>query len=170
MRRLIGAALVTAGCAALGLGGAARLGGRVRDLGELAAGLDVLRRELGWRLAPLPEALELAARCVRGPAAAFFAQCAGGAGRLEGRAFQQVWQEGLEDGALRLREGDRAALARLGPVLGRYDSDSQLQALDRTAAGLRRLQEEAEDDRRRLGRVYAVLGVTAGLLAAITLL
>ena len=35
---------------------------RVRDLGELAAGLDTLQRELGWRLSPLPQGLEMAAR------------------------------------------------------------------------------------------------------------
>ena len=39
MIRLVGAALVVAGCGALGLRAAARLEGRVRDLGELAAGL-----------------------------------------------------------------------------------------------------------------------------------
>ena len=76
MTRLFGAVLVIAGCGALGLAGVARLAGRVRDLGELAAGLDVLQRELGWRLAPLPQALEAAAKAAHGPAAQFFARSA----------------------------------------------------------------------------------------------
>ena len=170
MIRLAGAALVTAGCGALGLAGTARLDGRVRDLGELAAGLDALRRELGWRLSPLPDALGEAARAARGPAGQFFAQCARGAGLPDGRAFQEVWREGLDGAPLRLKPGDRAVLERLGPVLGRYDGDSQRLALEDTAAGLRALREEAADDRRRLGRVYGVLGVAAGLLLAIVLL
>lgn len=170
MTRLLGAVLVIAGCGALGLAGAARLAGRVRDLGELAAGLDVLQRELGWRLAPLSQALEAAAKAVRGPAEQFFAQCAQRAGQSDGQAFQQVWRDSLSAVPLRLTEEDRALLDRLGPVLGRYDGDSQRAALEDTAAGLRSLQGEASDDRGRLGRVYGVLGMTAGLLLAILLI
>ena len=170
MIRLVGAALIVAGCGALGLCGVRRLDGRVRDLGELAAGLDALQRELGWRLAPLPQALEAAAGAARGPAEQFFAQCARRAGEADGVPFQQVWQDGLDAAPLRLAAGDRALLARLGPVLGRYDGGSQRLALEDGAAGLRTLQGEAADDRRRLGRVYGVLGVTAGLFLAIVLL
>ncbi len=170
MTRLLGAALVTAGCGALGLAGVARLEGRVRDLGELAAGLDALQRELGWRLSPLPQALEAAERAVHGPASQFFAWCAQGAGQADGRSFEQVWKEGLEAAPLRLGPEDRALLERLGSVLGRYDGDSQRMALEDGAAGLRSLQGEASDDRRRLGRVYGVLGMTAGLFLAIILL
>lgn len=170
MIRLVGAALVTAGCGALGLAGTARLDGRVRDLGELAAGLDALQRELGWRLAPLPDGLETAAESVRGPAEQFFTGCARGAGLPDGRAFQEVWREELDAAPLRLRPEDRVLVERLGPVLGRYDGDSQRRALEDAAAGLRALQETAADDRRRLGRVYGVLGVSAGLLLAIFLL
>ena len=142
MMRLMGAALVVAGCGALGLRAAARLEGRVRDLGELAAGLDTLRRELGWRLSP------------RAP---------------DGQAFQEVWRAELDAAPLRLKPEDRVLLERLGPVLGRYDGDSQRLALEEGAAGLRALQGAAADERNRLGRVYGVLGVTAGLLAAIVL-
>lgn len=169
MTRLLGAVLVVAGCGALGLAGVCRLDGRVRDLGELAAGLDALQRELGWRLSPLPQALDTAARAVRGPAAEFFARCAQGAGAQDGRSFQQVWGDGLSAAPLRLEPGDKALLERLGPVLGRYDGDSQRLALEDAAAGLRSLQGDAADDRKRLGRVYGVLGMTAGLFLAILL-
>lgn len=170
MTRLLGAVLVIAGCGALGLAGIARLDGRVRDLGELAAGLDALQRELGWRLAPLPQALETAARASHGPAAHFFAQCVQRMGAENGQAFQQVWRDSLNTAPLRIVEGDRVLLERLGPVLGRYDGDSQRLALEDAAAGLRSLQGEAADDRGRLGRVYGVLGVTAGLFLAILLI
>ena len=170
MTRLLGAVLVVAGCGALGLGGVARLDGRVKDLGELAAGLDALQRELGWRLAPLPDALETAAKALHGPAADFFIRCAQGAGQADGRSFQQVWRDGLSTAPLRLTAEDRGFLERLGPVLGRYDGDSQRLALEDAAAGLRQLQGAAADDRRRLGRVYGVLGMTAGLFLAILLI
>lgn len=170
MTRLLGAALVIAGCGALGLRAVARLDGRVRDLGELAAGLDTLQRELGWRLAPLPQALDGAARAVRGPAADFFARCAQRARSPDGQAFQEVWRDSLNASPLRLKEEDKVLLDRLGGVLGRYDGDSQRLALEDAAAGLRSLQGAAADDRSRLGRVYGVLGAAAGLLAVILLL
>ena len=170
MTRLIGAVLVIAGCGALGLAGVARLDGRVRDLGELAAGLDALQRELGWRLTPLPQALETAAKAAHGPAAQFFSKCAQESGQSDGQTFQEVWRNSLNVVPLRLAAGDKALLERLGPVLGRYDGDSQRLALEDAAAGLRSLQGAAADDRRRLGRVYGVLGVTAGLFLAIVLI
>ena len=157
MMRMLGAVLVIAGCGALGLAGVARLDGRVRDLGGLAAGLDALQREMGWRPA-------------RGTAADFFSRCARGAREPDGQPFQQIWNTALSAAPLRLTAEDRVLLERLGPVLGRYDGDSQRLALEDTAAGLRSLQGDAADDRRRLGRVYGVLGMAAGLFVAILLI
>ena len=111
-----------------------------------------------------------AARAVHGPAAEFFAQCAQKIRGPGEQTFQEIWREGLSGGRLRLAKEDRALLERLGPVLGRYDGDSQRGALEETAAGLRSLQGTAADDRRRLGRVYGVLGTTVGLLLAILLI
>lgn len=170
MMRMLGAVLVIAGCGALGLAGVARLDGRVRDLGGLAAGLDALQRELGWRLAPLPQALDTAAKAARGTAADFFSRCARGSREPDGQPFQQIWNTALSAAPLRLTAEDRVLLERLGPVLGRYDGDSQRLALEDTAAGLRSLQGDAADDRRRLGRVYGVLGMAAGLFVAILLI
>lgn len=88
----------------------------------------------------------------------------------DGQAFQQIWAEGLSGVPLRLAAEDKSALERLGPVLGRYDGDSQRLALEEALAGLHALRASAADDRLRLGRVYGVLGVTAGLFAAILLI
>ena len=81
-----------------------------------------------------------------------------------------MWRDSLSAVPLRLTEEDQALLDRLGLVLGRYDGDSQRVALEDAAASLRSLQGEASDDRRRLGRVYGVLGMTAGLFLAILLI
>ena len=170
MMRLLGAALLIAGAAALGLGAVSQLDGRVRDLRGLLAGIETLQRELGWRLAELPEGLALAAGEARGRPARFFRLCAGGAARLEGRSFQQVWLEGLDQCQLRLDQGDREPVEQLGTVLGRYDGDSQRQALESAAARLEQRKAMAVEDRKRLGRVYGVLGITAGLFLVILLI
>lgn len=170
MTHLIGAALLTAGCGAIGLGAVGRLDGRVRDLRELAAGLDTLQRELGWRLAPLPAALAAAAGETHGQTASFFERCARDAGKLNGRPFQQVWREGLESCPLQLKREDRELLEKLGPVLGRYDGDSQRRAIEDALNRLEQQIAQAGENRRRLGRVYGVLGMTAGLFLAILLI
>ena len=170
MIRFLGAALLTAGCGGLGLSAVRRLDGRARDLRELSAGLEILLRELGWRLSPLPEALEAAAGGTHGGAARFFAFCARESGNLDGAPFRTLWNGGLEQSPLRLNREDRALLEQLGPVLGRYDGDSQRQAVENVLAGLRRLEAQAEDDRRRLGRVYGALGLTAGLFLTLMLI
>ena len=46
MIQLLGAALLVAGCGGLGMAAVSRLDGRVRDLRELSAGLEILQREL----------------------------------------------------------------------------------------------------------------------------
>lgn len=170
MMRLIGAALLVAGSAALGFGAVGRLDGRVRDLQGLLAGVEALQRELGWRLADLSEALELAAGAAGGRPARFFRLCAGGAAQLEGRSFRQVWQQGLDRCQLRLDRADREPVEQLGAVLGRYDGDSQRQALESAAARLELRRAAAAEDRKRLGRVYGVLGMTAGLFLVILLI
>ena len=170
MIRLLGAALLTVGCGGLGLSAVNRLDGRVRDLRELSAGLEILRRELGWRLAPLPEALDAAAVGTHGNAARFFAFCAQGSKQLAGISFRTLWSKGLEQCPLRLNREDRVLLEQLGPILGRYDGDSQRQAVENVLDGLSRRQAQAEDDRRRLGRVYGVLGLTAGLFLTLMLI
>ena len=169
MIRFLGAALLMAGCGSLGLSAVNRLARRVRDLRELSAGLEILQRELGWRLAPLPEALEAAAGGPHERAAQFFTFCAQGAKQLGGAPFRTLWSHGLEQCPLRLSREDKALLEQLGPVLGRYDGENQRQAVENVLTGLSRQQTQAEDDRRRLGRVYGVLGVTAGLFLAIML-
>ena len=170
MIRFLGAALLITGCGGIGLSAVNRLDRRVRDLRELSAGLEILQRELGWRLAPLPGALEAAAGGTHEQAARFFDFCAQGAKQLAGAPFRTLWSRGLERCPLQLSREDRALLEQLGPVLGRYDGENQRQAVENVLIGLSRQQAQAEDDRRRLGRVYGVLGVTAGLFLALVLI
>lgn len=170
MIRLMGAILLVAGCGAVGLCAVGRLDGRVRDLRELMGGLETLQRELGWRLSPLPKAMEMAARETHGRTAQFFELCTQGMEHLNGVPFQNVWQNGLEQCSLRLEQEDRVILEQLGSVLGRYDADTQRQALENALTQLERQQTKAAEDRQRLGRVYGVLGMTVGLFVVILLI
>ena len=62
------------------------------------------------------------------------------------------------------------ALEELGEVLGRYDGDGQREALAHTRAELSRALEQAREAREKQGRMYQVLGITAGAFLVILLL
>jgi len=170
MIRMVGAVLLTGGAAALGFGAVRRLERRVQELNQLWVGLSMIRRELGWQLTPLPELLRRAAGETKGAVSDFFRLCAVGAGRLNGRPFRQIWQQGLECVNLRLEEDDLEALEQLGGVLGRYDEEHQQKALEQALSRLEEQRRQAVDHRARLGRVYGMLGLTSGLFLVILLI
>lgn len=105
-----------------------------------------------------------------GPCRPLFRVLCPGCRRFGWDTVQHLWQEGLTQCALRLNREDGELLEQLGPVLGRYDGDSQRQAVEGVLVGLHSQQAQAEEDRRRLGRVYGVLGITAGLFLTIMLI
>ena len=105
----------------------------------------------------------------RGDLAAFFQTCrrrfdAGGQ-----ESWAESWWAALDQTPLPLEEEDRRLLQEAGDVLGRYDGESQRQAL---TALVQRLADQAQKARataQRLFRVYVALGVAGGLFCVIML-
>ena len=65
---------------------------------------------------------------------------------------------------------EKAILEELGETLGSTDVQGQLESLGAHRDALRELISEAERERREKGRLYRILGVTAGLFAAVILI
>ena len=171
MLKLVGALLLTAGASALGLCAAGQLRDRVKTLRSLVGGLEVLGRELSFRRTAMPELMERTARQAGAPARYLFARCRDHLEELGERTFGQIWTQAVEEEPeLLLAEPERAILRELGQVLGRYDADDQLAALERADRELTACLARAEEDRRRLSRVYTALGVGSGAMLAILLL
>lgn len=169
MVRLLGAALVAAGGAALGLQAAAGLRSRVRALREMSEGLALLERELELSAPPLSRLLARGAARGQGPAKALFEGCLRGLDRLDLEDFSTLWRRLVFDCGALGPEG-QAVLLPLGDTLGRYEGELQREAL---AAARRRLEELAarlEEDSRRRGRVYEALGLSGGVFLSILLL
>ncbi len=170
MIRLMGAALLTAGSAALGLGAVVRLEGRVSDLRGILAGLDAMDRTLAARLAPLDEMFFSASEITRGRPHALFLFCAQALRCESPLPFRETWAAALREMPLCLVQTDLDLLQPLGGVLGQYDGDSQSVALVQCISQLRQQLEAAAQRRRNVGKVYATMGVSVGLLLAILLL
>ena len=170
MIRLMGTALLAGGAALLGVSAACRTRSRVRDLQMLAEGLRAILRELSYRLAPLPELLSGAKEQSGERVQMFFALCAQGAEHLNGRTFQTVWEQAAEASQMCLEREDWQCLAPLGHVLGRYDCESQRQALESSLGRLEERCREAAEQSQKLGKLYSVLGLTAGAFLVILLM
>ena len=169
MIRLIGAVLLTAGSAALGLGSAAHLRNRVQDLRGVICGLESMERRLASDLEPLEGMLAGAVQDTTGRPRKLFEFCLGQLRENTGN-FSGLWQAALDTESLFLGPFDMEELRQLGTVLGRYDGDSQLEALRRSVCRLEALLAEAEEQREKMGKVYGTTGISAGLLLTILLL
>ena len=71
---------------------------------------------------------------------------------------------------LLLDERESQILLELGEVLGRYDVEGQSGALRNSVLELGRCLAGAEEEQRRLGRVYTTLGLGSGAMLVILLL
>ena len=164
--RWLGAALLAAGCAWLGVGRARQLRARAALLRGVAGALEAMRRELSLRYTAVPELLEGLSRSLPPPANGVFRRFRGA---LEGGArLEEAWGQALEGAPC--SPGDRRLLLPLGRVLGRYDAPGQAESLACLEREVRAQLERAEEEGQRLGKVYAALGAAGGMFLAILLL
>ena len=105
----------------------------------------------------------------QGPTAAFFRTCRRRFAEGGQESWAESWTAALEQVALPLEEADLRLLQEAGDVLGRYDGESQRQALEGLLRGLEGQAAEAAETARRLCRVYLALGLAAGLFCLILL-
>ena len=166
MLKLIGALLLAGGAGALGCSAAAQLSRRVAVLRALLGALEGMEREIAFRLTPMPELLERAAAESPPPVCTLFARCRTLLDELGERSMAELWREALEQVPLGLDGPGRLALEELG----RYDGNGQREALAHTRAELSRALEQAREAREKQGRMYQVLGITAGAFLVILLL
>ncbi len=169
MIHLLGACLCAAGAVWLGLRGAARLRERAWNLRTLEAALALLEQELELDAPPLPRLLDLAAVHCRGAALQLVLGCREALNHLEERDFPTAWTKLVEDLPEVSREGKRC-LDPLGAVLGRCDWEEQRRRIGAVRVRLGELARQAEEDGRRQGRLYRILGVSGGAFLVILLL
>ncbi|NLF34818.1 MAG: stage III sporulation protein AB, partial [Clostridiales bacterium] len=167
MLKVLGVLLLLGGGGALGLSAAAQLRARTSCLRALAASLTRMEQELTFRLTNTPALFALLARDAAPPCDSFFQRCLAGLADLGEKSVGEIWRGALEESGLPLRQGERQVLQSLGDVLGRYDGEGQNTALRLARTYITRAMEEAEEEQRRLGRMYSVLGLTSGLFLAL---
>jgi len=169
MIRILGALLVIGGAAAVGFSAVRGLNKRVRTLRAFLAALELMERELSFRLTPMPELLDELSVRMPEPVRTFFTTCRAGLETLGERDLGQLWRVGLEDAQLGLQREELALLEELGDVLGRFDSEGQQAALTRVRTQLEHCLCGAQENRAKQSKMYGALGLSAGALLVIML-
>ena len=167
-----GCGMVVAGTSGYGSWMAASYRQRLGMLVELMQMIFLLKGQIIYANAPLPEAFEAVGQRMEGVLPEFFLQVARRLDGQQGKTFCEIWKEevaGISPEAP-LAQTDRQSLAALGEHLGYLDRDMQernlllyLEQLDLAISGLRDRQEEK-------CRLYTSLGVMGGLFLAVLVL
>lgn len=167
-----GAVLVMAGASGYGSWLAGNYRSRLVLLERLRQMIFLLKGQITYAHAPLPEAFEAVGRRTEGALGELFLQLSERMERQQGEPFCQLWREEVERlGAdVALARTDRQSLAALGEHLGFMDCEMQernlllyLEQLDLVIGDLRSHRQER-------CRLYTTLGVMGGMFLAVLLL
>lgn len=141
-----------------------------RELRQLQRVLELMRCEIQGSAAPVEELCERAQAVCRGQLRLLLEDCAALIRTREAADVGQIMEACLLRQAQQMPVSCVCHLRELGEVLGRYDREGQLQALEallrRVGDSIDRLQQGKADR----CRSYEVLGVCAGCALAILLL
>ena len=169
MTRILGAVLTAGVCAWMGDRRAGQLKKRVDTIDSLITAFLTLERELSDCLTPLHGLMERMAECTKPPVRSVFQGAKKALERLEEEEFSAAWVR-LAEEIPDLEQEDRRIVSGLGVVLGRYDGHRQGEAIARVCRELERNREHAEQNFRRMGRVYRTVGAVCGGFLLILLL
>lgn len=169
MLKIIGVVFVLSGSVGIGWSVIRRMNARVTALRSLAVAFDALEYELDFSLPSMEDWLQRTASRASEPAASFFKTCAKRLKVREGVALLEVWREAAEKELSVLKPDDTETLALVGSVLGRYDAESQKNAISAARIRLEAQTELASEELSRCGKVYGMLSAAVGIFLVIIL-
>ena len=167
--RIIGIMLVAAAAVYSGVSYTTLKREQLNELEALCHLLRLMQDELETRALPLPE---LAAQLETRTENASNVLLSGLLRRLPelgSRDFQNIWEESVTE-SVKHSEGAARLLCKLGSFLGRYDVDSQLDALRSCREAMEKLRTAAAEALPQTRRLGMGLALTSGALIVITLI
>ena len=142
---------------------------QLNELEALCYMLRLMQDELETRVLPLPElAAQLEAR-TENAGKALLSGLLHRLPELGSRDFQSIWEECVSESVKYSEEAARL-LYTLGSFLGRYDVDSQLDAIRSCRDGMEKLRTAAAEALPQTRRLGMGLALTSGALIVITLI
>ena len=170
MMKIVGSLMLLCGCTGIGLQQVKKMDKRVRTIQSMLCALDVMERELSFRVPLLEEMLLAAARSTEGTTREFFSFCRNELNKNRDKSFAEIWSRATGEQLVFLKKSDLDLILALGDILGRYDCEGQQLAIGRVRSALEQVLSTALAERNSRGKVYRVLGTTVGALLVILLL
>lgn len=142
---------------------------QLNELEALCHMLRLMQDELETRALPLPElAAQLEAR-TEDAGKTLLSELLRRMPELGSRDFQNIWEESVTE-SVKHSVGAARLLCKLGSFLGRYDVDSQLDALRSCREAMEKLRTAAAEALPQTRRLGMGLALTSGALIVITLI
>ena len=165
--RLLGAILLVAATSYMGFARAVEVRRKPAYLRMIAGALTLLKHEIVAKSSDLPNAVSHVSVHCADRIRPFFYSVSSKIENAYG-SFAEVWAEEVS-GLSGLNKQEMDLLEQLGLHLGKYDAESQKNALDQCIDSFLSLADEASCDARRYGRLYAGIGLTIGSMLAVAL-
>ena len=171
MLKIVGCILILCCSAGLGAAGSLDLKRHCMELRILKQAVYMLRGEIKYAKAPLPEAFGSLGERLTSPCGEFFSNLEKELALRDGRSLSQVWQEEMKRslGATCLGKEEKERLGQLGEGLGYLDLEMQLSTmelyLEQLEGDIARAQEEIQTKQ----KLYRSLGVAGGIFLVILL-
>ena len=139
-------------------------------LASFCAMLEQLGGLLGRDAAPMPELIAALAPRAEGESAAFLRMLTASLDRLGEHRFCDLWKSALNDAGLTADRETVRELEELGAVLGRYELETQLRAVEACRSALNGRLEALRQDLPQTKRLTLGLSLAAAALVGIILI
>lgn len=171
MLKWLGSLLVLICSAGLGAAGSVDVKRHCMELRLLKQAVYMLRGEIKYSKAPLPEAFGVLAKRISPPFSLFFQNLEEELNKREGRSLQELWRVEIEKSLKQsmLRKEEKKKLEQLGEGLGYLDLEMQLSTMDLYLEQLEEDIKRAQEELHTKQKLYQSLGVAGGIFLVILL-
>lgn len=171
MLRVAGACLILSASSLLGVQKSRQFTKRIEQLQELQRIVLLIRGEILYKNAALPEALRSSAGKVKRPFDSFLRRTAGRADAFDGVRFSSLFEREMEEELKNtaLTREDKEEFARFGESLGYLDVEMQKNAMKLYLKELEQKIEYLQKEIPQKRKLYQSLGVMGGIFLLIIL-
>ncbi len=166
--KIIGCIVIMLCSVKIGFDEAGKFRTRINEIREIQTAFAALKGEIGFRRAPIAEALANAGIMLKTSVAKLFLTAKDEL-KSDNITAAEAWERSFEKTKeqLCLTAEELYIVSSFGKLLGVSDTSGQLENIELATARLELCEKQAIEDERRRGRLYRSLGVIGGIVLAV---
>lgn len=170
--KILGGVVICLSAFAIGMKKASSFEKRLDILNEFEKSLVLLKGEIKYSAASLPESIQSVSKRTSNEVMSFYKNLSEKIMESKDIALSKLWEEEVK-GTLKteeIKQEDLELFIDLGKQLGHLDVDMQIKNIDLCISRLKERQVEAEEDIKMKSKLYRTLGVSGGAILTLMLL